>query len=123
MKNLLLTVFLMISVPFAIQISAQGFEYGDAPEGATAYPSTGVIGFFPTCMTIGASYIQHNNFGAQLGPAYDFEGDGNAGFCPVFPPYDSDECFADGDAGLLFPEPFTIIPWVSMQHGHMGREC
>ena len=27
---------------------------------------------------------------------------------PCFPPYDQDECFADGDAGLMFPEPYTI---------------
>ena len=62
---------------------------------------SGVIGRFPTCMNVGpAAFIQHTNFGAWLGPAFDFEPDGNAGLCPMFAPYDADECFADGDAGL-----------------------
>lgn len=90
-------------------------EYGDAPEGAKAiaYPS-GVIGSFPTCWSAGpAGWIQHNNFGAHFGPAFEFETDGDAGLCPppgCFPPYDRDECFLDRDAGLLLPEPFTIDP-------------
>ena len=90
-------------------------EYGDAPEGARAiaYPS-GVTGSFPTCWSGGpAGWIQHSNFGAFFGPAFDFETDGDAGLCPppgCFPPYDQDECFLDRDAGLLIPEPFTIDP-------------
>jgi hypothetical protein len=89
-------------------------DFGDAPEGsnAIAYPSLGVAGQFPTCKTIGpATWIQHTNFGAFFGPMVDFELDGNAGFCPsatCFPPYDQDECFQDGDAGLMFPDSFTI---------------
>jgi len=85
-------------------------EFGDAPEEDLAYPSTGVIGNFPTCTGGPAGFIVHDNFGAWLGPTYDFEIDGNAGTCPVFSPdnYDQDECFLDGDAGLLFPDPFTI---------------
>ena len=86
-------------------------DFGDAPEGALAYPATGVPGAFPTCMNVGPwLWVQHRNFGAWLGPAFDFEADGNAGNCPLFTPntYDMDECFADGDAGLLFPEPYTI---------------
>ncbi len=88
-------------------------EYGDAPEGsnAIAYPATGVTGAFPTCKTIGpAGWIQHTNFGAWFGPSFDLELDGNAGLCPFgcFPPYDQDECFADGDAGLTIPLPYTI---------------
>ncbi len=90
-------------------------EYGDAPEGALAYPSTGIIGQFPTCKYVGpvGSFIEHNNFGAYFGqvlPGFDFELDGNAGFCPLFNPntYDRDECFQDGDAGLMFPPAFTI---------------
>ncbi|MCX6672107.1 MAG: hypothetical protein NTX92_09335 [Euryarchaeota archaeon] len=62
-------------------------EYGDAPEGTNhvAYPATGVTGAFPTCMGCGpASWIQHNNFGAWFGPAFDFEMEGNAGWCPRF---------------------------------------
>jgi len=87
-------------------------DYGDAPEGAPAYPWMGpTLGAFPTCLTVGTptSYIRHNNFGGWFGfQPPDFEPDGNAGLCPVFAPYDADECFMDGDAGLLVPEPFTI---------------
>lgn len=92
----------------------EGYEYGDAPEGdgAIAYPWLGIDGSFPTCRTLGpAGWVQHDNFGAFLGPAIDLELDGNAGCCPLaacFPPYDRDECFHDRDAGLLKPEPFTI---------------
>jgi C1A family cysteine protease len=91
----------------------QPFDYGDAPEGALAYPASGVIGQFPTCTNVGppGSFIRHNNFGAFFGPLVDFEPDGNAGFCPTFNPnmYDQDECFNDGDAGLLMPGAFTIV--------------
>jgi hypothetical protein len=87
-------------------------EYGDAPEGTNhiAYPATGVMGAFPTCMGCGpAGWIQHTNFGAWFGPGFDFEMEGNAGWCPGgFPLYDQDEGFQDGDAGLLMPQPFTI---------------
>ncbi|MDH4203739.1 MAG: GEVED domain-containing protein, partial [Phycisphaerae bacterium] len=89
-------------------------DFGDAPEGsnAMAYPSLGVTGQFPTCITVGpAGWIQHTNFGAYFGPLVDFETDGNAGLCPsgtCFPPYDQDECFQDGDAGLIMPDSFTI---------------
>lgn len=109
MKALSFVLSIALIFFFPIISHAQGYEYGDAPETAVAYPSTGVVGAFPTCITVGTSYVQHNNFGAQLGPTFDFEGDGNAGLCPGFAPYDNDECFADGDAGLLFPEPFTIV--------------
>ena len=85
-------------------------DYGDAPEGGIAYPSLGVTGNFPTCITVGpATWIQHDNYGAYFGQSVDFELDGNAGNCPgCFPPYDQDECFQDGDAGLMFPDSFTI---------------
>ncbi|MBA1340547.1 MAG: hypothetical protein C5S40_00175 [ANME-2 cluster archaeon] len=84
-------------------------EYGDAPDSTIAYPSNGVIGNFPTCMNVPASgFVQHMNFGAILGPAVDFEPEGNGGLCSSFVPYDNDECFNDGDAGLLFPDPYTI---------------
>lgn len=95
-----------------IELHIAPLEFGDAPEGntAVAYPSTGVTGAFPTCMTIGpAGWIQHELGWAHFGPAWDAETDGNAGLCPnCFPTYDDDECFADGDAGLMFPEPYTI---------------
>jgi hypothetical protein len=86
-------------------------EFGDAPEGGIAYPSTAVIGQFPTCKTVGpAGWIEHNNFGAWFGPGFEFETDGDAGLCATgaFPPYDADECFNDGDAGLMFPQAYTI---------------
>jgi len=90
---------------------AQPMDFGDAPEGALAYPSLGVFGAFPTCITVGPlTWIQHTNFGAFFGPLVDFEPDGNAGLCPTFGPYDADECFMDGDAGLLFPQAYTIDP-------------
>jgi hypothetical protein len=87
-------------------------DYGDAPEGpaAFAYPASGVLGSFPTCVGCGpALWVQHNNFGGWFGPGFDFEFEGNGGLCPAcFPPYDADEGFNDGDAGLMFPQPFTI---------------
>ncbi|MHC1707083.1 MAG: GEVED domain-containing protein [Bacteroidales bacterium] len=86
-------------------------EYGDAPEGALAYPGSGVIGSFPTCKNVGpALFIEHNNFGAYFGPTFDFESDGNAGLCPAFNPnqYDQDECWQGPDAGLIIPGSFTI---------------
>jgi len=99
-------------------------DHGDAPEGDSvnpviAYPSLGVMGRFPTCLTIfppGA--IQHGLGWARFEPApgggppgWDPEPDGDAGLCPppgCFPTYDDDECYADLDAGLMFPEPYTI---------------
>ncbi len=96
----------------------QDLDYGDAPEGASAmaYPSTMTPGSFPTCASCGpASHIEHGlgwarfEFHPPAGPGRDAESDGNAGLCPTcFPTYDDDECFLDGDAGLMFPEPYTI---------------
>ena len=86
-------------------------EYGDAPEASLGYPSTALISQFPTCKNSGQSgWIEHNNFGAWFGTTFDFELDGNAGNCPVFNPnqYDLDECFNDGDAGLIMPPSYTI---------------
>jgi len=87
-------------------------EWGDAPEGAIAYPALGVIGAFPTCQNTGpASWIWHSPLcWAFFGPGFDFEIEGNAGLCGQFPPYDVDECYADMDAGLLVPPAYTIIP-------------
>ena len=123
MKRKIVIVF-VLTLMFAMVIPATGIvnilnqhtrdelEYGDAPEGDNkiAYPSLGVTGAFPTCINSGpAGYVSHNNFGAWFGPAFDFELEGNGGSCPnCFPPYDQDECFQDGDAGLIKPEPFTI---------------
>jgi hypothetical protein len=94
-------------------VPAQNYEYGDAPELALAYPATGTIGQFPTCVGSGppGSFVQHGaSPWAYFGPAVDYEPEGNAGNCPFFPPYDADECWNDGDAGLLFPPAYTISP-------------
>jgi len=112
------------------------FDFGDAPEGALAYPSTGVIGQFPTCMGTGsATWIQSGGF-AWFGPGGDSESDGNAGFCPAFSPsfYNSDETYDDGDAGLSLLEAYNIIgnpgvekvvPMVGLPHLQMslGNNC
>ena len=83
-------------------------DYGDAPEGVLAYPSTGQSGAFPSCKSTGpALFAEHNNFGAWFGPAIDLDSEGNGGLCPGFAPYDNDECFNDGDAGLLTPPAYT----------------
>jgi len=103
-------------------------ELGDAPEGAPAYP--GVLGHFPTCIAGGsASYVWHAlAAGLHLGPAVETEPEGNAGVCPP-PPYDQDECFADGDAGLRKPTPLTWSPGIGVarcgQHPPtpLGRPC
>ncbi|RLD51398.1 MAG: hypothetical protein DRJ05_18450, partial [Bacteroidetes bacterium] len=90
------------------------FELGDAPEMALAYPSTNTMGIFPTCMNEPAAgyvaHIEHFEGNAWFGPSVDHELEGNAGFCPTFNPdmYNRDECFNDGDAGLIFPDGFTI---------------
>ena len=105
-------------------------DFGDAPEGALAYPSLGVNGAFPTCVIIGpATWIQHLIGQAFFGPTVDGETDGNAGLCPgCFPPYNSDECFQDGDAGLITPEPFTIqagavVPCPGSVGSPLGNTC
>jgi len=103
-------------------------ELGDAPEGAPAYP--GVPGQFPTCIAGGpAGYVWHAlAAGLHLGPAVETEPEGNAGVCPP-PPYDQDECFADGDAGLRRPTPLTWSPGGGLsrcgQHPPtpLGRPC
>lgn len=88
------------------------FEFGDAPDNGTAYPD--IWGEFPTCtagQVIRHSHSPDPSDGAWFGPSRDFETDGNAGLCS-FPPYDQDELFMDGDAGLMFPHPYTLEgPW------------
>ncbi len=104
-------VVIGMTLASAIVVGDSVPDFGDAPEGALAYPSSGVIGTFPTC---GMSYFVAHGFTdppiACFGLMVDFEFDGNAGICPNFNPnqYDQDECFNDGDAGLIKPEPYTI---------------
>ncbi len=98
-----------------------------------AYPWLGINGSFPTCWSAGPlGWIEHNNFGAFFGPGFDLEVDGNAGGCPpprCFPPYDQDECFQDGDAGLLMPQPFTldaalnVLPCANSDGTPLGSTC
>jgi hypothetical protein len=87
-------------------------DFGDAPEGGVAYPSSLVMGRFPTCVMTGPfGWVEHGPvILAFFGGLADLEGDGNANFCPPtgFPPYDQDECL-DNDSGLLIPSPFTIM--------------
>ena len=87
------------------------------------------MGAFPTCQNVApATWIYHGQLcWAFFGPTCDFETEGNAGSCPMFAPYDLDECFQDGDAGLMFPMPFTIIGGVEVpcvgQATSLGAVC
>jgi hypothetical protein len=97
----------MIASPAA----GQQKDFGDAPEGGIAYPSSAVVGQFPTCITVGpVGWVEHGPVILAHFGAFDLEGDGNLGFCPPggFPPYDKDECL-DLDSGLMAPSPFTIV--------------
>jgi len=97
---------------YFIQIGIQeGYDFGDAPENAPAYPELGITGYFPTCLTTGpAGFILTTIGNAQFGPAVDNDPEGNGGACPVFSPvlYNMDECQNDGDAGLTIPGAYTI---------------
>jgi PKD repeat protein/Leucine-rich repeat (LRR) protein len=85
-------------------------DYGDAPEGVIAYPSSGVIGAFPTCRSSGAAgFIRHGgNKGSFLGNKVDHEADGNAGACSAGSAYDQDELCYEADSGLWAPDAFTL---------------
>jgi hypothetical protein len=116
-------IVLALAVVPSIAAAQQG-DFGDAPEQhpgtvcfGVAYPDLGVYGNFPTCITTGfecgGSFVLHTAPGIfWLGPTEDAELDGNAGLCATgatFPVYDADECYADGDAGLISPQPYTIV--------------
>ncbi len=106
---------------YLMEIVATGADLGDAPEDDIAYPS-GVIGEFPTCKTVGpAGFVEHLNPGnAYFGASVDLELDGNAGNCPQLDP-DYDECdMGGGDAGLLLPEPWTIVGGVERPCPNVG---
>lgn len=94
------------------------YDFGDAPEGAPAYPDLGVTGQFPTCLTAGPSGFVRTTIGNTFfGYSKDDEAEGNAGVCPNFTPglYNMDECQNDGDAGLTIPGAYTIF-------GNLGSE-
>jgi len=111
------------------------YDFGDAPEDALAYPSLGVVGNFPTCVGVPvAGWIEHQTTDLFFMPWFDLENEGNAGLCPTFNPnqYNHDECFADGDAGLMFPDGFTIVgpvgsetvqPCAGANNQHLGYTC
>jgi len=115
---------------YLLYVGPQSGELGDAPDGALAYPSTGVQGMFPTCLSGANGYILHTgNQGAWFGPAMDIESDGNAGLCG-FPVYDNDECSTgDGDAGLAIAGSFTIdvnnnvVPCGATRVRALGESC
>lgn len=97
--------------PAPAQYPIDDGEYGDAPEGADAYPNLGVVGGFPTCQGGPAGFVFHANQMplAWFGATMDIEPDGNAGICPP-PPYELDECWgpADNDGGLVGVATYTI---------------
>lgn len=91
-------------------------EFGDAPEGILAYSNVQglpVTGRFPTVRAGAAGVAFHaaaaptNN--CFLGWTIDYEWDGAANGCAS--PYEQDEpsTLNDCDAGVVGPEPFTIV--------------
>lgn len=108
----------LAAAPAAAQPPPFG-DYGDAPEGALAYPSTGTLGSFPTCYLFGgpSGFVVHgDNTPCWLGMSVDSEGEGAAGGCPVFG-YEADECYGptDFDAGLSGPfDTYTIAAGVEV---------
>ncbi|HHE39236.1 MAG TPA: hypothetical protein ENL20_11790 [Candidatus Cloacimonetes bacterium] len=130
----------MLSIDLAFVITGEDeptdeYDLGDAPEGEMkiAYPSTGVTGYFPTCITVLPSgYVIHGPapLSSYFGPSVDLESDGNADGCPTcFPIYDDDECYGDGDAGLIIPDSYTIdaavnvVPCPSSIGTSLGFPC
>jgi len=112
MKERFVFCYLALLLAGLATTQAHTTDYGDAPEGALAYPESGVVGAFPTCVSVGAAdtYIRHTNQFAYWGTTVDSEQDGNAGSCSAFNPnsYNRDEGFDDTDAGLLTPAAYTI---------------
>lgn len=99
-------------------------EFGDAPEGALAYPPTGVAGDFPTATSVGAAgtFVVHTNPVPQLrlGPSMDTELDGNDND-PLWSDYDRDECnLLNGDAGFVGASVHTIVNGLIEACGNSG---
>ncbi len=130
-RTMVMILSLILATTFSSALAQnQMGEYGDAPEGSLAYPASGVLGGFPTCVGVGpATFVYHAPWPYQFfGPMKDFEMDGNAGTCPGFMPYDMDECFLDGDAGLITPGSYTIVaasvvPCPGSPGGAIGPVC
>lgn len=82
-------------------------ELGDAPYLVRAYPPNGAFGDFPTCLS-SPDYVHHEfGSGLYLGASADPELEGNQDNCG-FTPHNNDECYGDGDAGLINPRPLSI---------------
>jgi PKD repeat protein len=103
------------------------YEYGDAPEEALAYPSSGQIGHFPTCKNVGPNgYVKHGSLGTMYwGHDIDYELDGNGGSCSFSGNYDNDEGLISAvsgvsyiDAGLKRPHNYTILGDPGEEHIH-----
>ncbi|MBN1780616.1 PKD domain-containing protein [bacterium] len=96
------------------------YEFGDAPEGKTAYlaefvemSDTDVEGSFMTCGDYGR--VRHGNRGERyFGNSVDFETEGNAGCCSCG--YDQDETIWDDDAGLTDGHVYTIVGDPGAEH-------
>jgi hypothetical protein len=130
---ILAIALLAISLPAATLAQPMDpYEYGDAPEGAVAYPALGVFGAFPTCFApLASGYVRHGAVPlAWFGPGEDFELDGNGGIC-LHPPYEGDECWTplDLDAGLMYATTYTIdinnqvVPCNALPVAHIGDSC
>jgi len=92
------------------------YDFGDAPEGALAYPSTGVTGNFPTCVNVtNSGFIRHAQDLVISFGFLDYEYEGNAGLSPIFTEYyNADEGCVNlesypRDAGLRSVFPHTIV--------------
>jgi hypothetical protein len=123
---------------FVPEVPPTKLDFGDAPEYAKAYIPC-KQGMFPTCINPSPpQWIQHaisTPSTLYFGPMVDGEIEGNGGLCampPCFPPYDVDECFQDGDSGLIRPPSYTIRPvgavlqvqpCIASQTGSLGTVC
>ncbi len=150
MKSFKLFLIFAITLPLLAATAYAGgslahYDFGDAPESASpgmgdaiAYPDIGVDGAFPTCETFGIlGFVRHDRSlwpGAYFGPMADTETDGDAGLCPgCFPTYDDDECYQDGDAGLVnipgaadsftIDGSITVVPCVQGEEQRLGTAC
>jgi hypothetical protein len=120
-------------------VLANAGEFGDAPDGVLAYPTTGVVGDFhttglPSRPPDEAMYHELTSAFLFFGDTIDGEWSGNGGLpFGEFFAYDADECFDPGavisDDGLLFPTSYTIdavtstIVPCSILSGDLGPAC
>jgi len=122
-----LVAALVLFVP--LPASAQ-MDFGDAPDSLApcsglAYPDIGVYGHFPTIRTSSAGVCRGERVSNSIGGLYFGPGiDADPGAAPaLFPPYDTDECYLDGDAGLIAPTPWTIVTGGALECGLRYAAC